>query len=301
MARYDREFLVPYLQDICAIYMALRKIDQIIQVKQTELRKYSSTYFIQPPDEPDYLEKSSINCLGIFSVCLMVMGGLGLFILIFDSDGIGKMPIWLAVGLLIFALILGGRLFSLDWTSRKDIKVSNAFLYEEYQKAQEKYKHECEQAQKERAFDKVFIDRIQSEIKELYNARNDATHVLNILYYANIIPAQYRNMHAVFYLYRWFNSSGSDDMDHAINMIALEEIKTKLDVIIEQQKDIILNQRIMLVNQRRAVEMQELHHRKLMDKLNSIRVTEEERLKYDKMIEGNTAANAFFAAANYLK
>ena len=86
----------------------------------------------------------------------------------------------------------------------------------------------------------------------------------------------------------------------ALNMFVLEEIKEKLDRIIANQKEIILNQYLQLAEQRRSLELQEEHTSMMESKLNQINASNEERNTYLAMIESNTATTAYFATANYL-
>ncbi|MCF2683275.1 hypothetical protein JQM82_09865, partial [Faecalicatena contorta] len=53
--------------------------------------------------------------------------------------------------------------------------------------------------------------------------------------------------------------------------------------------------------QREAIAQQKEYNEKMLNKVNQIIETNEERNQYLGMIESNTAANAYFAAANYLK
>lgn len=103
------------------------------------------------------------------------------------------------------------------------------------------------------------------------------------------------------YLYDWFGTSGADDLDHALSMFVLEEIKARLDRIIEQQSEMILNQQLMIANQQKTQELQIAHAKMMRNKVQQLQATEEERLRYDRMIEANTRGMAYFAVADYLR
>lgn len=301
MARYDRDFLVPYLHDVCALYMAVRKLDQKVSEKNQLIKQYSAVRKIYPPEKPVLEEEKQIGCLGVFAGCFSLMGVILLLGIVFDPGGIGSMPIAVGVLLGLFATISGWIVFKSEYISEDEIKDRNEQIEKEYLEAQRRYEEELQQIEWMKAINRPKVLNLQKEINELYSQKNEAVHVRNQLYAANIIPSPYRNIYAAVYLYRWFSTSESDDLDHALGMFVLEEIKSKLDVVIEQEAEIILNQRLMMANQHRSMEMQKEHHRDLMTKLSSIQATEEERLRYEKMTEANTAATAFFTTANYLK
>lgn len=142
---------------------------------------------------------------------------------------------------------------------------------------------------------------VRNEARLCQQESNRIDSVLHKVYSANIIPSYYRNIYVSVYLYDWFSTSGSDDLDHALSMFVLEEIKDRLDRIIENQIRQLVNQEIMLSNQYRSMEQQKSYERMMRNKLNQISATQMEQLSYTKMIEGNTAAVAYFAAADYLR
>ncbi len=145
------------------------------------------------------------------------------------------------------------------------------------------------------------VPSIQREVTNCESEIKEASDTLQKIYDANIIPRRYRDIYIAIYLYDWFSTSQSDDLDMALNMFVLEEIKEKLDKIIENQSEIILNQYMIMANQKKSMELQEEHSRMMHRKLDQIEASNEERNTYLRMIEGNTAATAYFAAADYIR
>lgn len=301
MARYSRDFLIPYLQDICALYMVIRKLEKNISEKQHLIKQYSFERRIDPPKKPKMEERPPLGCFGVFGVCLCAMGVLGLLCIIFDPDGIGRMPIAVGVLLMLIAIVVGWFIFWPEYVSEEEINELNKHINEEYLIAQRQYEDELRQINRTQEFNRSQVNIIQMELNELYCAKNQAVHVLNQVYAANVIPSPYRNIYAAVYLYNWFSTGGSDDLDHALSMFVLEEIKAKLDIVIEQQAQIIVNQRVMLANRQKDKDDQDRHNRMMYQKLDQIQASQDEHQRYERMIEANTAATAFFAAANYLK
>ena len=101
------------------------------------------------------------------------------------------------------------------------------------------------------------------------------------------------------YLYRYFSSSREDDVDSVLKTFILEEIKAKLDQIISMQSEIILNQERMMANQRTSLEAQRQHQQYMESKARQIASSIDEQNTYMEMTAANTAATAYFAAANY--
>lgn len=301
MARYNRELLVTYLEDICSIYIAMRKIDGLVSERQGSINELNRSRMLIPPKEPEYKGESPIGCGGIFAAFLCLLGLNGFFCMAFLTDSNTYEPVWLFVGAFLILVIYGVITLMRDLADAQDIRESNAEMKEAYLEQVKAYDESVAREKLEKELNRPKVQQLREEINSLYISRNQAVHVLNKLYSANVIPAQYRNMYAVVYLYRWFKTSGSDDLDHALSMFVLEEIKDKLDKIIAQQAESILNQRMMIANQRKSIDNQNRHSRMMQEKIDKLQATEEERLQYAIMTEGNTAATAYFALANYLK
>ena len=301
MAKYDREFLVPYLQDICAFYMADRKLNQKILDQQNQINRLNIVYYPQKPEEAPYLE-TSIGCLGLGAV-------MWTFVYVFSFIGLVCMkgPAW-ACFLCFFAILAGIFVIYGSWKDTRIADATNKRNKAEYEAQMEIYLKKTKLADEEREKKLALIPHAENQLRNIDAERKHVNKLMDQAYSANIIPNQYRNIYAAVFLYDWFSTSGADDLDMALNMFVLEEIKSKLDRILEHQAEIILNQRIMISNQGRMIdnqhqsmEMQREHRRMMQEKLHHIQVTEEERLRYEKMVESNTAATAYFAWANYLK
>ena len=70
MAKINREFLVPYLQDVCALYMADLKVCAQIFGLQKEMIQRKRGEAIDPPEEPVYEKTFSfLGALGIVLMC----------------------------------------------------------------------------------------------------------------------------------------------------------------------------------------------------------------------------------------
>ncbi len=293
MAKYNREFLVPYLQSICALELAQNKLSKKDEELQYQVRLAQNGYSNPTPRMPE--KKPLVN----FMDCLFLIAAIALFvplailvwgILFSDCPG----------GFIIFVLIGGAidvGLFSspicnikegLEWNSRNE---------EQYYEGMKHYRRMNEENAKMRKA----VPVLQLEMANCRSEIEKGKMTLKQVYSANIIPSRYRNIYVAIYLYDWFSTSQADELDAALNMFVLEEIKDRLDTIIRNQSEMILNQYMMLSNQQKSLEQQEAHGRMMRGKLDQMIATEQERNVYLEMIEGNTRATAYFAAADYIR
>lgn len=178
---------------------------------------------------------------------------------------------------------------------------SNKEYAAQYETEKREYEERVQRCQQKTAEEKARIPALQQKISFYEGELKRISGLLEQLYGANVIARQYRGLYPAVFLYDWFSTSGADDLDNALNMFVLEQIKAKLDQIIENQAEIILNQRMIMANQHQALAEQRSHNAYMREKACQISASMEEQERYLSMIEGNTAANAYFTAAAYLK
>lgn len=281
MAKYDRKFLVPYLENLCALHLAQEQIQDKYNRDKRENRNIElQSEALEAPDGP-YLEDTGLQVMGIVvGAILVVISWLDILIISFLA------------GLAGWFMLIVGTIWYISTKRKND-------------EAEADYAHEYAlYAQQRKELDKALE---HSELAlfasaSIYTDRNKSIiEVLDKMYAVNIIPRRYRDKYAIAYLYDWFSTGGSDDLDMALNTYVLEEIKERLDIIIDKLSQSLLNQRIMIAQQYQTMEMQQQYHQEMMDKLSQIQTTEEEHSRYLGMIEANTTALTYFAAADYLR
>lgn len=289
MAKYNREFLVPYLQNICALHLALGKVHETysssIAYKQRLERGY---YSATQPSKPIKHEEFVCEIGGICGA----IGVIAYLFLSFGNDWLSKIILFVFPGVPSFSAVL--IYIAYQFKARKKLKSDMI----QYEKALDEYSR-AQIANQEKVSSE--LPKINSDIQFLAREIKRIESILKRAYQANIIPSRYRNTYAAIYLYDWFSTSQADDLDAALNIFVLEEIKDRLDTIIANQSDMILNQRIMLANQQKSIEQQQRHSAIMRSKLDRIATSNEERNIYLSMIESNTAATAYFAAADYIR
>ena len=296
MARYDRGFLVPYLEDICSLHLTKKKLLEMIRSSYIEVERIKRTALnrVEEPQLEEYRNNDADAVLGEGIGCLVGIcgfGGIATFIMapMMGNGGAENLMIPFAFAVAaILLVVLKGK--SID-TENKEIQERNDEKEADYALGQLAALTIAEPQ----------IKAIQERIHFLENEVKRVDGLLEQAYSVNVIPRWYRDLYPAVYLYDWFSNSRADDLDIALNTLVLEQIKDRLDTIIRNQGEMIINQRMMIANQRTAMAQADRHHAEQMRKLNEICASNEERNMYLSMIEANTAANAYFSAANYLK
>lgn len=299
MARYHRDFLVPYLQNICALHFAQERINQRYSVLENSEHNLVKGKHNPRPVAPEYtgFVTGGTVILVVLGVFLAFFGIMGTVVII---SNITKGYIEFNFGIIFCVVFIAALGFACILGAIKgvvDRKQEYEDDYRRYTAALAKY----EKIEKANADARNNLPAVRREKQQCTQEFQRTDYLLKRVYDANVIPNRYRNIYAAVYLYDWFSSSGADDLDHALSMFVLEEIKERLDVIIANQSEMILNQRIQIANQQRTLAQQQSYENMMRSKLSQIQATQEERLKYAKMIECNTAATAYFVAADYIR
>jgi len=296
MAKYNREFLVPYLHNVCAL--------ELLREKLNDLRwhydlKVSRVYNIPRPTKPQPPELRSQPIGAYFSLLLLGIGMLAclllLLMLIFMVPNKGFFT-WVIIAVVAFILLM---LFAGAEDPYNDVE----FVWKHNKSAKESYEYNC-RTLKERQHEWEHRMDNMTDIEKMSDFFDDeyrkVDHLLDDIYDVNVIPGQYRTKYAAIYLYEYFSKSHEDDLALALNTFVLEEIKEKLDVIIEQQSEILINQRMQIALQQKSIAAQERHTQMMKNKLNKMQASLDEQKCYLKMIESDASATAYFAAARYI-
>lgn len=292
MARYNREFLVPYLQNICALHLACQKLNKEIHEWDEMIHELKVGQYFPEPEEPS--DENPYTTGRISSIIFGILGILSSFVVFSDAP-----EDELAFRFFLFIIVLLTSIFVFIVFPIGLIQSTKAENVERIRR----YQYELDYYNKVKASNAEKRARIPEYVESRDYWSHELQQVKELLRYAysaNIIPTRYRDRYAAIYLYDWFSTSRADDLDAALNMFVLEEIKEKLDTIIANQSEIILNQCMMLANQQKSLDQQQRHSAMMRSKLNQIAASNEERNIYLSMIESNTAATAYFAAADYI-
>ena len=291
---YNREFLVPYLESICALHLATEKLSKMNNEHHNRINAMKRGYNTTPPKPPVYETFSVFN-----HPVALILGSISLVFCVLCIISYIVDPF--LGGFQVFASLFYGGItfgfFRYIHLSKEVTEIENKEKKESYEKALATVKMNAVENEKLTAM----VPQLEAQRKICVGDLEKARDLLREFYNVNIIPSQYRNLYAAVYLYDYFKTSQSTDLERALTLYVLEEIKSRLDTIIQQHSQAILNQQIMIANQRKTHQLQQAHAKSMRAKLDNIIASNEERNTYLEMIEANTKATAYFAAANYLK
>ncbi len=301
---YNREFLVPYLENVCALHLAERELDEMIEELNVKLKRIERGSL----DETVHYKKSDINLFWA-----ILLSGISFVIAFFIArfyynliieEGIGPvlgMTVIILGGLLLYgptqgltATLLGAFaagliLVPVTISQNKELDKQNKAETIRAQNAKETN----ERVRKEQ------LPVIETYIAQYSTDRDNVRSLMKEAYNVNIIPSRYRDIYTAVYLYDYFSTSMSTDLEAALNLYVLEQIKDRLDRIIKNQAEIILNQRVMIAKQQESIVLQKEHNENIISKIDKMISGDEERNMYLRMIEVNTSATTYFAAADY--
>ena len=277
MANYQREFMVPYLRDVSALHLALHKLEQRLGVlDQQKDALDADIHFIEMPRNPHYEAANGVFLLGcgIYGFLLSIM--------MFTNGAI--LLGWLCILCGIMGTVVGTLRYVL-------VSRDNSRKEEQYDQKFSEYL----QVQRQNKRRQNSLSAIVKEIQECQTEIASLKDTLGRVYATNVIPEQYRNMDATVFLYVWFAADRPNDLQMALNIFAHEDIKKKLDRIIENRTESFLNPYL-----RSAGRQQNATAATMRSKLNQMEVSDEERNTYLTMMESNIATAAYFATAKYL-
>ena len=282
MAKYQREFLVPYLRNIYALHLALHKLQERLAVLDRQKCSLErGVHCVTKPTEPCYEAANGVFLLG----CGIYSFLMAFVMFVFDLGFLG----WFCILCGTMAIILGALRYVL-------VTRENTSKEEKYNEKLAKYLETQTQNQGERKGIPLIADEIhqcKTEIEKVQDA-------LERVYCTNVIPGRYQDIYAARFLYNWFDTGSPNDLDTAFDVFALLETNAQPDRIVTDQTESILEHYLPSASQHRPSEAQQKHTANMHSKLNQMNVSREERNTYLAMLESSATATAYFATADYL-
>lgn len=303
MANYDRRFLVPYLQDLCSLELMCAKIQRNIMSTENKVNELTNicnkkVYDPTTPRLEQFYDDNNSGKSLIGAGCIIeLVGNIIVSLLANTTLGMIFYPIIFILrwGVIIFGIlsILFGLSYLHDDNSNAKYKYAKSVSeYEAVRKRNAEFRNSLPARRRE-------LDKANEELGNLRTNYASAKKLRNQAYGINVVPRQYRNIYAVYYLYDFFSTSKETNLENVIQTFVLEEIKQKLDKIIQQNEQIILNQRVQIAlqeNQNRTIAN---NHRLEMQKLAKMECNQELQLDYQKMIETNQEVTNFILATDF--
>ena len=271
----NRDVIVNYLFDVRALEVSKLKLLEKINKKAEKCKHLGiPQLFTKPNSYTDYLLYIVVLCL-IFTVILFIAS-------IFNKN---PKRIVLYIIFSIIMLILSITCFVFCFVNKSVYKRK----YETYNNhvSNDKKRVELELAEK---------DKLEKEIADICKELNEAENLLGKSYNVNIIPKQYRDIYSIFYLYEYLSTS-QESLQSALLHYNLEEIKTKIDEIIRQQSEIILQQAIQTAH----LEVIEKQTTKILKHAAETEKNTALAAQYAQIAANNAEACAWINLAQYIK
>ena len=285
MAKYDRRLLVPYLEDLCSVELLHVKVsNEFRRAKENYWDYQNRLKYDVKPQEPESSQGGGGLILYLIGAALVVWA-----VIWFFSGSILRMLGAVGIGF-VCAIVFAAANCEVDSDKAAREK------YERYEKALKQYNDRAPVRSNNKQQEAYWLSQtnmLQKRVQEVEKLRED-------IYNANVIPIPYRNVYAVHFLYQYFRSSSADDVDMILQTFVLEEIKSKLDKVIQQQTEIILNQRMMIANQHKMNQTLARNHEQQMKQLANLNENAERQNQYLEMINTNIQITNFFAYHDYI-
>lgn len=292
MAQYNHEVLVNYLRDVYSMELLVRKIQENIystrkdiQHEQAIVAKAESTPI---PTENELSPKKDISPY-------LIAGFITLFISLgfFTLPTVGALSGLLGISVSIAIFFWAGSVSS-DNTESQEIE--RRIIKESFQNDIEEYENLLALANSYRAILPSQINDYNTTVSHLQEAKEKLQQVYSV----NIIPNKYRTIYVAYYLYDYISSCRETDVDRVLQTMLLEQIIAKLDKIIAQQEEIILNQRMQLAKQDHLIAQSKQQHTEQMKILYGLEKNQQIQNDYLAMTEANTRITNYFVTADYI-
>lgn len=292
MAGWNRDFLMPYLQNVCSLHLVLRKIEQKMRKINYLIFEAENGPAVEPPQRREcvseknrvYYTLTAVGC-AVTAFCVMF-----LLLNILGETRFGL--IWTAAG-----IVLGVLLLVLPQLLANHRQKINFRIDAEYTRAYEQYRQAVEEAEERRA---KTVAKLKQRLQELEQQNKQADSLLQMAYAVDLIPMAYRNIYYAVYLYEWICTSRSDDLDQALRSFDPETGKAKLEHIIVNQTDAILVHTRAVAAQYRTFVMQKQQELTLRARVAELVCGEAQREVYNTIVDVILAVGAFFAGTDDL-
>lgn len=291
MAKYDREFLVQYLQDIYALYLAENRLKTTQRQAEYKIARCQENQK-QQPQKPQRRDAETPGCGPYYWTGSAVFSFL-IYFIVGDASSIS----FTAVLMLLTAIV--STLFAvIGFLACREQNESNEAAYQRdlynYNQALAEYQKIEEQNARN-------LPALSNTLTQCRQERERIAALLEQVYNVNVIPGRYRDVYAIAYLYDYFSCSQETDLSMALNTYVLEQIKDRLDRLIRNQEETILTLYGIIDNQAETMRKLDKMHQDMKHRLSSIQASSDEQATYLRMIESNSAVDTYFSAVQYLQ
>lgn len=292
MASLNREFLVPYLQNVCSLHLALRKVEQKMRKVNYLIFEAENGVMPEKPQRKEYVPEKNRTYYAVTAIgCVAaVFSGMFFALNIIGGTQIG-LP-WTVSGMAVGVLLLV--LPQLFVNVRRE---QNRKIDQEFDREFDRYRAELAEAMEKST---NTVSKLKLRLQEWEQEKKRVDELLQMAYSVNLVPMAYRNIYAALYLYEWFCTNRSDDLNVALQSYDPEQSREKLNHIVLTQSDAILVHTKSVADQTKTFVAQKQQEVVMRGMLENMGCVGEERELYQTMLEVNLDATAYFAAADYL-
>lgn len=234
-ALFDRDVLILYLNQMRTLEFSKLQLSCKLNDLDNQISNLGHSRNVSTP----YKDSVDIEAIGggLFLGVLLTAGGS--FFYSFIPWGIFSLARILGILLIIGTIVIG------------IISAYNKSIDNDSRQA--KYYHDLAEDDERVAKELKEKDRLLNQRPEYVKRLEEAKALLVKSYQINVIPKQFRNLYAVYYLYDYLSTSHST-LESAMMHCDLNEIKAKLDIVIAQQQIIILQQAQQMAQNDRMIE-----------------------------------------------
>ena len=292
MASLNRDFLLPYLQNVCSLHLALRKVEQKMRKVNYLIFEAENGVSVDKPVRREYVTEKNRTYYTLTAVgCVLAVFSAMFFALNIIGGTQIALP-WAVTGMAVGILLLV--IPQLFVNARRE---ENRRIDQEFAREFDRYRMELAEAMEKSAYS---VSRLKLRLQEWEQEKKRVDELLQMAYAVDLIPMAYRNIFTSLYLYEWICTSRFDDINAALQNFNQEQYREKLNHIILTQSDGILIHTKSLADQTRTFVAQKQQEVILRSKLEEMGCVGQERELYQSMLEVNLDATAYFAAADYL-
>ena len=147
------------------------------------------------------------------------------------------------------------------------------------------------------------IPQLEEELSGVEKELQEASALLEKEYSLNIIPGKFRSLAAIYYFCDYFNTS-NETLGNILFHLDLDEIKKKLDTVIQNQEQIIINQAIQIAQNQELINQNQRILGTLCEIADTSAQIEQNTVdaaQWAKIAANNAEACAWIGAANYIK
>lgn len=272
---FNRDVLNNYLYNIRVLEVCKNKL---MNEKNEIINRINSLGYSQVNYRKYHFDLELAKYTWIFVAVVIIIELLAGKLLIWIFDASWGLIIGLIVAALIFAIIL--TLIDItDESSKKKIHMQNV--------AADDYRVANELKEKEKLT--AYLPGLENEINKIENLLNDA-------YSVNLIPSKFRNVYAAYFLYDYISTS-SATLNEALLHCDLDTIQKKLDEVIRNQEEIIIEMAYNNALNKRIVQQNEQILQHAIQTENNTAYA----AQYTKIAANNSGVVAAISMSEYLR